>query len=186
MDVTPDVIPKWADYQSLLQISIGFNAAYFSISQFVSLDATAQEKLVELARDLADKLLPEATLEDIRNELSSLHSEILQQKSTDKKWLAGIGKVSIFFFLLGFVVLFYASISAGQPVNPRWIVGFCISSVLPFILGVLYMALHSSAKYQNLAQRRQAIEDRLTKAIQVFRQKMEAEKANAPVATKTD
>ena len=148
---------NWGDYQSLIQISIALNAAYFSLSQFLNPDAANQKSLISTAIGVAEN---DASGQNFSERLQRVLQDVNGQKEKDKNFFRLFRVASAVLFLLGIILLFIGSYKSTDTVGD-WIILVCALLNAPFVIGLCYMFLVSSPQYDEFSKERQKIQDEL-------------------------
>ena len=157
---------KWGEFQSIIQISIGLNAAYFSISQFVHHDVAGERSRLAQAAQYADKHLE--SYKAIRNSLRDLDQAIVAQIEADKNALFLLRIISVVFFFAGLILLWLTSIWAGDDLTNGLVYYGAPFLNAPFVLGILYMLVLAAPSYSGFSFQRETIEkDMREKAAEV-------------------
>lgn len=155
---------QWADYQSLISMSIALNAAYFSISSFLTPYASTQRELASLAKQALGDVTNDHDRERFKRELRQVETNIVEREIADRRFTYWFRTIAVVFFIAGLALLMNASIYAGEAAA-SWI--FWVSALLnvPFVVGVLYMTVISSGKFKKIGDAREEIEARMNQAI---------------------
>lgn len=152
---------QWGDYQSIIQISIALNAAYFSISQFSNPGVSLQISRITDAINSATLYIKDTKeRKRIIIELGRIQSDVLKQKQKDSSLIDILRFFALVLLLGGLALLWFTSVFAEKSAGLCLQIG-ALALNLPFSLGIGYMGLFSSAKYSDLANRTEQAEQQI-------------------------
>lgn len=161
--------PTWGDFNSLIQLSIGLNAAFATFSDFLGNGLEKENhninRLIKKARSqstLSQQGAPGDALSD-RTQLMFLAAECAANKIEHERIRSGVVRVSGFFCaFLGVAVLIYASYFANVETS---LFGQFIIYILffPFAIGAVHGMLTSLRIQWKISSKRQSIEGRIAK-----------------------
>lgn len=156
---------NWGNLQSLVQISVALNAAYFSISQFSNPDIAKYKSRIASAQSaITSKMEEGGQRKDMLGSLSKLDNDIVSRQSSDRKFLSITRIFCATFFVLGLMILFLLSVLPNREAG-FWIISVSALMNMPVLFGVFYMAFISMRDYIKIEYAIFSIEDELRKKI---------------------
>ena len=159
---------NWGNLQSLVQISIALNAAYFSIAQFSNPDIAKYKSRIASAQSaITSKVKEGDQRKNMYGSLSKLDKDIVSRQSSDRKFLSITRIFCATFFVLGLMILFFLSVLPNREAG-FWIISVSTSMNMPVLFGVFYMAFISMRDYIRIEDAIFSIEDELRKKISQF------------------
>lgn len=157
---------KWSDFQSLIQVSIALNVAYFSISQLVDTMVAREElnhvQLTESINDIrrSSSSQTDDELNDLRSEVSDLRDSLSDIIIHDRIIISVLGKFSVTLFFVGMALLIKSSFNPDQRITVLYSI-LCAALSLPVTLGVFLVGIINSLRYRTAIGKRRSIDDRI-------------------------
>ena len=184
------VIPTWGDFNSLIQLSIGLNAAFATFSDFLGDGLSQEEKragsliksIEKIHKDASPKQYPPDVAKDWLD-LQLIVGECQDEISAHGRFRSGFVRISGFICaFIGFIALGYASYNAAAEIS-YYEQAIIFIMMLPFLFGAsrgMYKSIRSRSKISNA---RQAIEERIRTRQRIITSQKKAELDKVQIQT---
>lgn len=160
-----ELIPTWGNFNSLVQLSIGLNAAFATFSDFLGDGLSREDNHINKLIKRNDKIIEsdpnnkEAQIDKKR--LRFLSGECIENKVNHEKFRTGFVRFGGFACaFIGVIILIYSAYHDNAPIPLLGIIIIYLL-LLPFILGAghgMYISMKTSF---DISKRRQNIERKI-------------------------